>query len=264
MKNIIASFVILVTVSLFPQTAKVDIPLTITDGAGGIQILRFGLDSMATDGVDINLGEAPLPPLPPSGIFDARFNLLDGTDASLRDYRKDTISNNEQTIHEIQFQVGSGSAITISWNFVSGIKGRLQDVVLGTIIDVPMQDSGGYTVTNPSAFNKLKMTITYTDVLPVESISFSAKKVSGYRLNQNYPNPFNPSTTINYQISNQGFVTLKVYDILGNEIQTLVSEVKSEGTYDVTFNSANMPSGVYFYKLQSGSFIETKKMILLR
>ena len=87
---------------------------------------------------------------------------------------------------------------------------------------------------------------------------------SNYTLFQNYPNPFNPSTTISFSIPISSFVTLKVFDILGNEIRSVVSEEKSSGNYEVEFNAANLPSGIYFYRLQSANFVETKKMILLR
>ncbi len=86
----------------------------------------------------------------------------------------------------------------------------------------------------------------------------------GYSLSQNYPNPFNPSTKIQYSISSQQNVTLKVYNVLGNEVATLVNEEKPAGTYEVFFNGSNLSSGVYFYKLQSGSFVETRKLILLK
>ena len=85
-----------------------------------------------------------------------------------------------------------------------------------------------------------------------------------FLLSQNYPNPFNPSTTIYYQIPQLEFVTLKVYDILGREIVTLVNEEKPSGEYEVEFNGNNLPSGVYFYQLKAGSLIETKKMVLLK
>ena len=88
-------------------------------------------------------------------------------------------------------------------------------------------------------------------------------------LYQNYPNPFNPSTKIGFRIADFGFVSLKVYDILGNEIAVLVNEELASGEYEVEFNVAQVPrpevtSGVYFYKLETGSFVKTKKMILLR
>ena len=85
-----------------------------------------------------------------------------------------------------------------------------------------------------------------------------------YNLEQNYPNPFNPSTTISYSIPASSFVTLKVFDILGNEIKSLVNEEMFVGIYKVEFNAANLPSGVYFYRLQTANFIETRKMVLMK
>jgi len=83
-------------------------------------------------------------------------------------------------------------------------------------------------------------------------------------LKQNYPNPFNPSTNIEYSIPSESFVELKVYDVLGDDVASLVNEQQQAGVYRADFTASNLSSGVYFYKLQAGSFIETKKMILLR
>jgi aminopeptidase N len=85
-----------------------------------------------------------------------------------------------------------------------------------------------------------------------------------FSLEQNYPNPFNPSTKIKYQIANTGFVNLQVYDILGNEVVTLINKEMQTGNYEVEFDAPGLPSGIYFYKLKAGSFVETKKMVLLR
>ncbi|MCK7527793.1 MAG: serine hydrolase [Ignavibacteriales bacterium] len=85
-----------------------------------------------------------------------------------------------------------------------------------------------------------------------------------FRLEQNYPNPFNPTTSIQYAIGSRQFVTIKVYDILGNEITTLVNDYRDAGIYNVQFTMNNLTSGVYFYKLQAGDFVESKKMILLK
>jgi hypothetical protein len=86
----------------------------------------------------------------------------------------------------------------------------------------------------------------------------------GFTLSQNYPNPFNPSTTINYAIQRPGMVILKMYNIVGQEIQTLVNEYQAAGNYQVTVNAQNLSSGVYFYRLQSNSTLLMRKMILLR
>ncbi len=87
----------------------------------------------------------------------------------------------------------------------------------------------------------------------------------GYKLFQNYPNPFNPITKISYSISHSNFVSLKIYDIVGKEIKTLVSEVQDANTYSVNFDADKLSSGIYFYKLQVGNnFVETKKMLLIQ
>jgi hypothetical protein len=97
-----------------------------------------------------------------------------------------------------------------------------------------------------------------TDIGPEEI------KLGEYYLKQNYPNPFNSTTTINYSVAKRSVVSIKIFDILGREIQTLVDEEKSPGNYNVKFNGNNLPSGVYFYRLRAGAFSETKKLILLK
>lgn len=85
-----------------------------------------------------------------------------------------------------------------------------------------------------------------------------------YSLNQNYPNPFNPSTVISYTLPKEGMVTLKVYNILGQQVKILVDEYKSSGTYKVNFDAGNLPSGVYFYAIRSSGFSSVKKMMLIK
>jgi len=85
-----------------------------------------------------------------------------------------------------------------------------------------------------------------------------------YKLSQNFPKPFNPTTTIKYSLPEQQFVSLKIFDILGREVATLVNENKSAGNYEMNFDANNLSSGVYFYRLHAGSFIETKKMLLMK
>jgi len=96
-------------------------------------------------------------------------------------------------------------------------------------------------------------------------------ELTDYNLYLNYPNPFNPSTRIKYQIPELSFVTLKVYDVLGREVASLVNEEKPAGSYEVEFGSrsgrsgiGDLPSGIYFYRLQAGNFIQNKKMLLMK
>ena len=84
------------------------------------------------------------------------------------------------------------------------------------------------------------------------------------KLNQNYPNPFNPSTKIRYSIPTEAVVKLKVYSAIGELVAELVNQSQSAGTYETEFSAAKLTSGIYFYKLQAGDFVETKKMILLK
>jgi hypothetical protein len=84
------------------------------------------------------------------------------------------------------------------------------------------------------------------------------------KLSQNFPNPFNPTTKIKYSIPQTSNVVIKVFDILGNEIETLVNEEKQIGTDEITWNAEQLPSGVYFYRLQANDFVETKKMVLMK
>jgi hypothetical protein len=97
----------------------------------------------------------------------------------------------------------------------------------------------------------------------------SSRVPSKFSLSQNYPNPFNPTTRIQFTIVNRQLTIVKVYDVLGREVATLVNEVKQPGTYTVEFSGkggdgSNLASGVYFYRLQAGSFVETKKLLLLK
>ena len=99
----------------------------------------------------------------------------------------------------------------------------------------------------------------YSDEIEVE-VNFPDK----FSLEQNYPNPFNPSTIIQYAVSSKQLVQIKVFDVLGNEIMTLVDEEKSAGTYEIEFSAEGLASGIYIYKMQTGSFVDIKKMSLIR
>ena len=100
-------------------------------------------------------------------------------------------------------------------------------------------------------------------VLNITSVDYDLNSVPDFQLHQNYPNPFNPITLISYQIQQQGLVTLKIFDVLGKEVATLVNEEKPAGRYQVKFNAENLSSGVYIYRMKLNDFITSKKMILL-
>lgn len=110
----------------------------------------------------------------------------------------------------------------------------------------------------------------YNDQTDLGKLNLIQRTIDGinviktYALDQNFPNPFNPTTIIKYQIPNAGNVLLKVYDILGSELATLVDEQKIEGRYEVNFDASNLASGVYIYRLSVNDFVNVKKMILLK
>jgi serine protease len=100
--------------------------------------------------------------------------------------------------------------------------------------------------------------------IPVGIENDNAASPVTYQLAQNYPNPFNPSTTLQFQVPQKSFVSLKVFDLLGRQLATLVNEERQSGIYRVTWDASKLPSGVYFYRLRAGDFVETKKMVFAK
>jgi L-ascorbate metabolism protein UlaG (beta-lactamase superfamily) len=96
------------------------------------------------------------------------------------------------------------------------------------------------------------------------SVDYNRPFPSKFNLEQNYPNPFNPSTVIRYQLPMNSQVSLKIYDLMGREVATLILEFQNAGLYDITWNAGKITSGIYYYKLVAGSFVETKKLTLLK
>jgi hypothetical protein len=144
-----------------------DIVLTVMDG-DTTATMHFGLVSGATDTIDAGLGETELPPLPPDGAFDARFI---GTDIGIelkqgvvKDFRAGTTSSVGLRVHELRYQVGEGTSITIGWVLPADVTARLQDLVTGTMINTFMSGTGSFTVTNPGVLGKLKMIVHYKPV----------------------------------------------------------------------------------------------------
>jgi len=114
--------------------------------------------------------------------------------------------------------------------------------------------------------------LTNGDAISLDLVDFSGTVIGvtnnqtpvAYDLSQNYPNPFNPATTIDFSIKKKGLVTLKVYDILGKKVATLVNDLKVAGSYSVNFNGENLSSGVYTYRLEVNDFVSVKRMLLVK
>ncbi len=129
---------------------------------------------------------------------------------------------------------------------------------------ISINENGGFTDYDPG----IKLNALTSIMLKIENavtnIENSPASPKEFILNQNYPNPFNPNTAISYQLSAQSKVELKIFDVLGREVQTLVNEIQSAGNYKVNFDARDLPSGIYIYQIKAGNFVQSNKMILVK
>ena len=168
-------------------------------------------------------------------------------------FSQDTITNGDligKNLSNIQTSTWS-KKIDNKYYFINQSQSIKNPILIS---DSPIEISGTVNNGRPIVVEK-------TSVTDVAEEKIQPKEFS---LAQNYPNPFNPSTTISYTLPIAGLVSLKVYDVLGNEVATLVNEEKTAGNYEVNFNASNLSSGTYIYKISAGDFVQTKKMILMK
>ncbi len=183
-----------------------------------------------------------------SSLYTVRNTSINDPDAICRDslgnYYVTSFSDNIVFKFSNDFSIGP-EVISTGHGGPSGLGFNMRDNILG--------------ITNYN-FNSIDL----IELNPNNIYYNQATFPSNYILSQNYPNPFNPYTKIKFQIPELSFVTLKIYDILGNEIATLVSEEKAAGSYEIDFIGRELTSGIYFYRIQASNFVETKKMVLLK
>ena len=135
---------------------------------------------------------------------------------------------------------------------------------IDTLLSIP---ASAYSTTDAIKFPMPARSVQYVLVEPGTHVGVKDQRTIAkqFRLNQNYPNPFNPTTTISYDMPKASLVTLKVYDALGREVAILQDhQSASAGKHQVAFDASNLPSGIYFYRLQAGNFIQTNKMTLIK
>jgi len=160
---------------------------------------------------------------------------------------------------EIERAIDNGQLTIDSWSRIGNVKGNgtTNEPRDYTFTDKNLQ-SGNYKYRlKQKDFNG---NFEYFELDGAVSIGIPDK----FSLSQNYPNPFNPVTNLEFGISNLGFVSLKIYDVTGREVVTLVNEIKEPGYYTIKFNAANLASGVYFYRMTAGDFVGVKKMVVLK
>jgi hypothetical protein len=155
---------------------------------------------------------------------------------------------------------------TNTWSFIGGGRGLQTASNLWSAVTYKVMGSGHIKIFIPGGAigtNLGQLCCLQVPACTITNIPGLETPVN-YALSQNYPNPFNPTTKINYSMPKQALVTIKVYDMLGKEVATLVNEVKTAGNYTVEFNGANLSSGVYFYKISAGDFSSVKRMTLIK
>ncbi len=222
------------TVTSVLQVHEAAKTLTIQDALGRERMLNF-----TSENLDIDASKFELPPPPPIGIFDVRFS-------NQRSFAiLDPKVNNEQA-----FPILINSAelpLKIQWdnspNAILVVDGKQFHLTV----------AGEINIINPEPSVKLKLLATREVDLPKE-----------FALQQNFPNPFNPTTVIRYQLPIDSWVTLKVYNVLGEEVATLAHERQDAGYKSLEWNAGNLPSGVYFYRLSTDLYNSSKKLLLVR
>jgi hypothetical protein len=283
---IVLSLTIVSTVMTCKAFAQppLEIPLTVTDGEG-TDTLYFGIlpgGHYCIDQRDTINGhvEFLIPHFPPSGVFDARLvwprsgpSLPCFEMGSLYDFRPKTGVLQLDTFR-VWNQLGTGrTTMVLSWPanlgaLISPLTLRYFDQIALNNVNVNMLVNTSADVTNAGDPAVVRI---FAGMQPMSVEHASRDVPGGFALNQNYPNPFNPSTRISFSIPaspvggpHSSFVSLRVYDLLGKEVATLVNEQLGAGAYERTFSAEGLAGGVYFYRLQAAVFVQTKKLLLLR
>jgi len=199
-------------------------------------------------GYDMDIYTGLIPPIVPVELLSFTSNIVNGK--VVLNWVTATELNNRG--FEIQRSVDNNIFVTVG--FIEG-KGNSTENQYYSFTDESISGKVYYRLKQID-FNG---SYTYSNVIEVDGVA-----VSTIQLEQNYPNPFNPATTIKYQLGNDGFVTLKVFNELGEEVALLVNEFQKGGSHQFIFNANNLPSGMYVYQLTSGNYVESRKMILMK
>ncbi len=249
--------------------------LIVRDAGTGHDTLWFGFDIAATYTIDPLLCEVGFPFIPPTGAFHTIFVNIPGREGldppfglgqgTKQDYRAYEDRANIDT-HRVKFMAGEGGfPVTFRWNPDSILaicdSAILQDEFGGIICRYRMHVDSQATIPSP-AFTSL-LIFRYGAINTTSGVK-DGNQPERFHLSQNYPNPFNPSTMISYRIAASNWVTLKVYNILGQEVRTLVNEREDAGEHRVEFNAEGLLSGMYVYRIKSGNYAAGGKALLIR
>ncbi|MBK8947212.1 MAG: carboxypeptidase regulatory-like domain-containing protein [Ignavibacteriae bacterium] len=244
------------------------------DYSWGINLDVDGLNSTGMNGYEI---EITILHYKQPGELPFVSNLLDACHTELIEWSG---LNGEVRHHNFNFYIDKSNKnllmipVPKSWSELTGISKNTKFssntyhlASNETFQDFTSSGYGGNTISDEIGdvtYDFIDIVSTSWEAKSVISVQSANEKPNIYSLSQNYPNPFNPITTIRYQIPVNSHVLLKVYDVLGREVETLIDEYKQAGTYKLEFNASQLVSGVYFYKLRAGKYIDVKKMVLLQ
>lgn len=208
--------------------------LSVIDAKGTEKTIYY-----STSGINVDLAKYELPPLPPDGIFDLRFS------------NNKSVAIAEQSLQTYSVKIYSAEyPVHIKWE---GCVKSGSALIKIDKKDIDLSQPGDILVNDPEAKIKLVLSLADSKPIPLE-----------FALQQNYPNPFNPKSVINYQLSVDSWVSLKIFNSLGQEIATLVDEMQDAGHKSVEWNASEQPSGVYIYRLTAGRFTDLKKLVLVK
>ena len=243
------------------STSYWSLAIQAANGPSTDKIFAVGVEPMSTNGFDAKY-DAPRPPRGPGANYLELYTIHNGGNYPVflgSRYAKD-FRDSAGATWSFTVESSKNGTITLSWD-KSQLSGTARKVILvdnvnGQSIDMSSLNTYAFTYSSPHSFT-INGTTTKVDVN-------SGSLPTVYALTQNYPNPFNPSTKISYQLPSNSLVTLKVYDIIGREVTTLVNAQQNAGEYEVIFDASRLASGVYFYRIQAGTFADTKKLLLMK
>jgi hypothetical protein len=259
----VAFGILLFTIHSYSQItpAQLEIGLNFADNSGATfnNVVAFGLDPAATAGYDGLPFEDALPPFSPA--LEVRFVI--GAFESYTDIRNaPSFPFSGVDTLDLKWQLSSGTSanvLTINYNFPSGVS-----IVVSTLLgsSPSLSGSGSYDVTNANVLTQGNLIVTYDNV--VTDVQDIVQNPIDFKLNQNYPNPFNPGTTIKVSLPVASEITLKIFDMLGNEISEIARGYHNSGNYTFNFDGKDLASGVYIYQLKYDGGIISKKMMLMK
>lgn len=244
-------------------------------------ILKFTIKNREAAAITATIGLDIIPSIEAAYGYDSvsynqatgviRFHRGNVTNSGLK-----LLSHNLQSLYSFEWYSGY-TADTSYWQWLN--KGSIQPLYVGGVegpvsitsqapVNIAPGDSVvvyyAYAMGADEAAMNTAMTTAVTKYQSLVDVDDEVNFVNTFSLNQNYPNPFNPSTSISYSIPENGFVNLKIYDALGNELTSLVNEVQSQGAHSVKFDASNLTSGIYFYALRFNNQTITNKMLLMK